>query len=163
LLITDDLDQGDPLDESWLAGLIEAEFALKRTAEATWPKITDFDRLEKVFMILEQQGIIALHCAGYTQSDGFEDAYEVYMDGGGADSDYTGHCFYTEQDQEEALEEGGGLFIGFGHFSGSDKQGAKVGELLRVGLEAEGFIVDWDGTINSRLHIQNFRWQRRSP
>jgi hypothetical protein len=35
--------------------------------------------------------------------------------------------------------------------------------MLRAAFEREGFNVEWDGTIKSRLFIKGFRWQRRSP
>lgn len=67
-----------------------------------------------------------------------------------------------EQDQEGALD-GSGLYIGFGHLSGNDAKAVKVGKMLRSSLEREGFNVEWDGTIKSRLFVKGFRWQRRSP
>lgn len=34
---------------------------------------------------------------------------------------------------------------------------------LPAALEREGFTVEWDGTIKTRLFVKGFRWQRRSP
>ena len=75
---------------------------------------------------------------------------------------YAGHCFYTEQDQQGALD-GSGMCIGFGHLSGDDAKGVEVGRLLRAALEHEGLSVEWDGTIQRRLFVKGFRWQRRGP
>lgn len=155
-------DQVRDVDEEWLGNVIDSEADSKRKAEEAWPKVTDFDRLDRAFTILEAQGVIALHRAGFTQSDGLEEVEDAYHDGGGRNSEYAGHCFYTEQDQEGALK-GSGLCIGFGHLSGNDAKGIKVGQLLRAALEREGFEVEWDGTIRSRLCLKEFRWQRRSP
>ena len=58
---------------------------------------------------------------------------------------------------------GSGLYIAFGHFSGNDAKGVKIGQLLRAALEREGFNVEWDGTIGRRLFVKGFRWQRRGP
>lgn len=160
LLIEDQLGEDDEVDDDWLNSVIRTEVDAKKKAEETWPKVTDFDRLDRAFTILEAMGIIALHRAGYTQSDGVEDVEDIYDDDN--NSDYSGHCFYTEQDQEHALD-GSGLCIGFGHRSGSISKGVKVGKTLRTVLENEGFSVEWDGTIDSRLLIKEFRWQRRSP
>jgi hypothetical protein len=176
LLWSGEFDQGDvasyirnhfgELDEAgktWLLEVIRSEFESKRKAEETWPKVTDFDRLDRAFTILEAQGIIALHRAGYTLSDGIEEVDAAYNEAGGKNSDFTGgFCFYTEQDQEGALD-GSGLYIGFGHLSGNDAKAVKVGNMLRASLEREGFNVEWDGTIKSRLFVKGFRWQRRSP
>jgi hypothetical protein len=159
LQIKDELGE---VDEGWLRQVIGSEVESKRKAEETWPKVTDFDHLDRAFTILEAQGIIALHRAGFTQSDGLEEVEDAYQERGGKNSDYAGHCFYTEQDQEGALG-GTGLYIGFGHLSGNDAKGVKVGQMLRAALEREGFDVEWDGTIKSRLCLKGFHWQRRSP
>lgn len=162
LQINDQLGEDDDIDEVWLGNAIRTEANSKRKAEATWPTVTDFDRLDRVFTILESQGIIALHMAGFTQSDGLEEVEDAYQEAGGKNSEYAGHCFYTEQDQEHALN-GRGLYVGFGHLLGKDAEGVKVGQTLRAALERGGFDVEWDGTINSRLLVKEFRWQRRSP
>jgi hypothetical protein len=139
-----------------------AEVAAKREAERTWPAVTDCDRLDRAFQALERHGIIALHRAGFTQSDGLDEVEEDYREAGGEASNYAGHCFYTEQDQEGALD-GDGMYIGFGHLTGDDAKGVEVGRLLRAALEREGLAVEWDGTIKSRLYVKGFRWQRRGP
>lgn len=162
LLIEDSLGVEDEVDEDWLRDAIAAEVAAKRAAEQTWPAVTDWDRLDRAFRALEQQGVIALHMAGFTQSDGLEEVETDYQEAGGKESNYAGHCFYTEQDQKNALD-GTGMYIGFGHLSGDDAKGIAVGHLLRAALEAEGLNVEWDGTIKSRLFVKGFRWQRRGP
>ena len=106
--------------------------------------------------------MIALHRAGFTQTDGLDEVEEEYREAGGKASGYTGHCFYTEQDQEGALD-GPGMYIGFGHLTGDDAKGVDVGHRVRAALEDEGLVVEWDGTIKSRLFVKGFRWQRRGP
>ena len=162
LLIEDNLGVGDKVDEDWLGNVIAAEVADKQAAEKTWPAVTDWDRLDRAFRALERQDVIALHMAGFTQSDGLEEVEDSYHEAGGKKSKYAGHCFYTEQDQKRALD-GDGIYIGFGHLSGDDAKGIAAGQLLRAALEAEGLNVEWDGTIKSRLFVKDFRWQRRGP
>lgn len=162
LLIEDQLGEEDEVDEDWLKKAIHREFAAKRKVEKTWPKVTDCDHLDRAFEALERQGVIALHMAGFTQTDGLEAVEDAYREAGGKKSKYAGHCFYTEQDQERALD-GSGLYIGFGHLSGDDAKGVEVGQRVRAALEREGLNVEWDGTIGRRLYVKGFRWQRRSP
>ena len=161
-LIEDSLGVGDVVDQGWLRDVIAAELAAKLEAEQAWPAVTDCDRLDRAFQALQRQGIIALHRAGFTQSDGLEEVEDDYHEAGGAASDYAGHCFYTEQDQQRALD-GSGMYIGVGHLSGEDAKGVEVGRRLRAALEAEGLTVEWDGSIGRRLFVKGFRWQRRSP
>ncbi len=162
LLIEDQLDEHDELDERWLRKAIRSEIAAKRKAETNWPKVTDCDRLDRVFQSLERQHVIALHIAGFTQSDGLEEVEDEYHEAGGKKSMYAGHCFYTKQDQEHALN-GDGMHIGFGHLSGNDAKGIEVGNILRAALLSEGLNVEWDGTIKTRLYVKGFCWQRRGP
>ncbi len=149
-------------DEKWLKKIIKTEFAAKRKAEKKWPKITDWDRLDLAFDALIEQGMIALHVAGFTQSDGLDDVEFEYENSDRDKSEYTGHCFYTEQDMECALG-GGGIFIGFGHLSGKKAKGVEVGQKVQAALEEQGFKVTWNGTIGERLQIKKFRYQRRGP
>jgi hypothetical protein len=162
LMIEDQLGEKDEVDEDWLRKAIRREFAAKRKAEKTWPKVTDCDLLDRAFDALEGQGVISLHIAGFTQSEGLWEVEQEYRDAGGEKSSYAGHCFYTEQDLESALH-GGGLWIGYGHLSGNDARGVEVGLLVRSALEIEGLKVNWDGTIGRRLFLEGFRYQRRSP
>jgi len=160
--IKDHFGQLDDICKFWLLEVIRSEFELKQKAEETWPKVTDFDRLDRAFTMLEAQGIIALHRAGFDQSDGMEEVEDAFHESGRKNSDCAGYCFYTEQDQEAALD-GSGLYIGFGHLSGHEAKAVKIGEMLYASLVREGFNVDWDGTFESRLFLKWFRWQRRSP
>jgi hypothetical protein len=152
----------DEVDKLWLYNFIISEFQSKRLAEESWPQVTDFDRIERAFQALDAQGIIALHRAGYTHSDGHEEVSMAYENAGGRSSEYTGYCFYTEQDQESTLTRDE-LYIAFGHLSGDEKKGVIIGRKLRSALESEGFVIDWDGTFSSRLIVKAFLWQRRSP
>lgn len=162
IMIEDQLGEEDEVDEDWLNKEIGREFAAKRKAEKTWPKVTDCDHLDRAFEALQRQGVIALHMAGFTQTGGLEEVEDAYREAGGKKSKYAGHCFYTEQDQEGALD-GSGLYVGFGHLSGDDAKGVEVGQMVRAALEREGLNVEWDGTIKTRLYVKGFRWQRRSP
>src|SRR5687768_5404214 len=55
-----------------LRELIEAEAAKLRAEQASWPEVTDCDRLDTVFDSLTADGILALQNAGCTLSEGLE-------------------------------------------------------------------------------------------
>jgi ankyrin repeat protein len=59
--------------------------------------------------------------------------------------------------------ESGDLWLAFGHFSGKKKLGVDIGRRIKHALEAAGFAVEWNGSIDRRLLVKGFRWQRRSP
>jgi hypothetical protein len=75
-----------------LRAAVESELAVKATAEKTWPRVTDCDRLDAVFAELDRGGTIALQNAGYTMSDGYSDVGERLAE---CDRDQVkGYCFY---------------------------------------------------------------------
>jgi hypothetical protein len=162
-VIDEEVFECDGEDEDWLRNAIRREFRKKRAAERTWPEVTDCDRLDRAFEALRKQGLLAGHRTGYTQQDGLEVITGRYKEAGGKESNLAGYCFYTIQDLEGAMEGDTGLFLAFGHFSGSSRKGVAVGCQLREVFERFGFTVVWDGSIKARLLLSGFRWQRRSP
>ena len=111
-------------DEEALRRFAEAEFKRKREAEEHWPDETDVDRLDQVFSALEKMGVLGLHYAGYTMSDGHTSAAEelaLYPS-----NPFVGYCFYHGQDMERAIE-GKGLMLAFDHVQGDVPEKKEVG------------------------------------
>jgi hypothetical protein len=152
----------DETSESDVEKAIREEFARKKEAETHWPEITDCDKLDQAFEKLNDTGIIALHYAGTTQSDGLDDVTEMYYELGGKDSNVTGYCFYHGQDVDGAIESGE-LYIAFGDIHGTDEKGVETGLHIKKTLTEAGFDVVWDGAIDQRICIRNMAWQRRGP
>src|SRR5262249_28086762 len=96
----------DESDPSWLRSQTAQKSAEKEAEEATWGSVTDCDRLDQVFDSLEEQGILALQNAGYTQSEGISDVSELYHDAGSEQSGIVGYCFYHGQDLERVMASG---------------------------------------------------------
>lgn len=159
----DDLFTDDPemaVDRAVIEGALAAEFAAKATAEKSWPKETDCDRLDRVFEALNESGICALQNAGYTQSDGFSDVSEVIHEQGR--ENFRGYCFYHGQDLERAVA-GKGLLLAFGDLDQSDAKSLSVAHAIVDALKKERFTVSWDGTVKTRIDITNIAWKRRTP
>ncbi|MBA4388768.1 MAG: hypothetical protein C0404_12355 [Verrucomicrobia bacterium] len=154
----DDLLENDA-NERMLRASVVPEFAKKREAEKTWPSITDCDRLGTVFAALEKRGILCLQNTGYTMSDGHEDACEALS--GHPKGKYFGYTFYHGQDVERAVD-GGGLTLAFDHVDGDVPDKLKVGLSVKEELEREGFVLNWNGTVDQRISIPHFDWKRRN-
>ena len=146
----------DDADEDMLRAAVGPEFDRKKKAEEGWPETTDCDRLDAVFESLGKSGVLCLHNAGYTMSDGHSDAVELLDDQ--PRNRYSGYCFYHGQDVERAVNNGG-LFLAFDSVNGSDK--LKVGLAVKGQLEAAGFAVEWNGSAETRICIPAFDWKRR--
>jgi hypothetical protein len=146
-------------DEKMLRAAVPEEFARKAAAEKSWPAETDCDRLDAGFELLNAEGIIALQNAGYTMSDGISDVSEVLYERG--EEGIAGYCFFHGQDFERVLN-GEGLNLAFGDRFDNPADKAAIGKRVQEVLETKGFVIDWNGDPEKRLHIPQFDWKRRS-
>jgi len=138
--------------------LLDTELENKRTLERKWPDLTDCDRLEQAFDRLNGQGIVALHNAGFTQSEGlYEVGQELHER---AVDEHLGYCFYHEQDVANALD-GSGLHFSFGDFDDIGDQKHRVARAVMQELNSAGFAIEWDGNTQTRLYIPRFEWMKR--
>lgn len=154
----------EPAQKAWLRERIDAELRSKLAEEATWPTVTDCDRLDQVFETLQAQGIMVEQDVGMTKSDALEivtEAFQWAQEDGEAEG-IEGYCYYTGQDLEHVFE-AGELWLGFGHFAGKEELALEIGERIKSTLEVAGFVVQWQGDEQARMVVKGFRWQRRSP
>lgn len=120
----------------------------------------NFLKLDLAFTSLSKQGIVALHYSGYTQSDGFEDCNEVATELHEKGQKVVGCCFYTEQDLGHILHgDSTLLYLSFGNYF--EKPTAKeVGQIIVDELKSAGFCVQWDGTVETKIGIKHFKWDK---
>ncbi len=149
------------LDERAVSAAIDSCIAKWKSSQVDWPDVTDCDRLDSVFAQLNEQGIVAMHNAGMTQSDGHDDFRDIY-DKHPNKSRLLGYCYYHGQDLERVVR-GGPLFFSFGPCDAKleETEGPRVGRMIAQQLTNAGFDVEWDGTFNERIRIPKFNWQRR--
>jgi hypothetical protein len=149
----------DDADEAMLRATVAPEFDKKAAAETSWPDTTDCDRLDQAFEEPNSRGVIALHDAGYTMSDGISDVSEELHERGR--KGINGYCFYHGQDVERAMA-GGGLMIAFGDLDDDKTRKTEVGRSVTDVLKKFGFAVEWKGDPEIPLNIPAFDWKRRS-
>ncbi|MBD0688564.1 DUF6891 domain-containing protein [Streptomyces sp. CBMA123] len=162
-------DQGLTQEE---AERIVAPLWTERLAEqADWPELTDVDRLEQAFDLLEDQGIVAAMdftcCAGCGYA-------EI---GGEADEDSVGFVFFHQQDTEAAAA-GLGLMLRYGTFrTGEEADGeldeesaaaagrrtVEVGRAVVTALELVDLPVEWDGSPQKAIRVAPMEWLNRLP
>lgn len=120
----------------------------------------NFLKLDSVFCKLGKHGIVALHCAGYTQSDGFDDCNEIASEWQEDGKRVVGCCFYTMQDLEHILhKESDLLYFSFGNYY-DEPTAEEVGQIIVKELETAGFHVKWDETADKRIAAENFKWDK---
>jgi hypothetical protein len=160
-ILTEELYELGELDPDEVAGAVDAVMAEHEKQKVTWPRVTDCDRLNSVFVALSAKGIIVLQNAGYTQSDGMDDVSEVFHTHRNRES-MIGYCFFHGQDLERAID-GRGLYLAFGPKDSKKEQtgGPLIGALITDELKHGGFTVQWNETFNQRIFIPAIDWKRR--
>jgi len=160
-ILREEMYEPGELDEAEVTVAVDATFASLEKEKATWPSITDCDKLDRVFEALNTLGIIALQNAGYTQSDGYDDTREIYHRRADRDK-VIGYCFYHGQDLERAVC-GEGLYLAFGPMDAQNEEteGPRVGAMIVEELKRMGFSPQWNGTFNQRIHVPAIDWKRR--
>lgn len=157
--IVEDEGWENEIDEQWLKESITREYEKHLANSKTWQHPTDTDRLHKVFDGIIKQNIVALHNAGFTQSDALFDVQDVWQDLEDEGTQPVGYCYYHGQDLERAIEDGV-LCIGYyGAKENNDKEAILIGNKIATALREEGFDVNWNAAASKRIEIKNFNWQ----
>ncbi len=121
----------------------------------------NFQKLDMAFQNLNKQGIVSLHCAGYVQSDGFDDCNEIATDLYEKGEKVIGCCFYTMQDVERILhEDSTSLYFSFGNYF-DEPTAQEIGQMIVKEFEAVGFSTQWDQTANKKIAIKDLKWDKQ--
>lgn len=149
-------------DAQWLKAEIAAQFGEKKRVEASWPERTDWDKIAFIFARLDATGIIALHNAGMTQSDGLSDVGEERYRRSENASDITGFVFYTQQDVERVLTDGT-LYLAFGRIDNSPVDPMRIAQRIVDAFNAAGFKAKMPADTRERIVVSGISWKKRSP
>lgn len=157
-IITDILEEA--ANEEMLRALVAEEFARKAEAEKSWPEVTDVDRLAAALERLNDQGIVAIHNAGWDKSEGFHRCLDTYRSAG-SPQELFGICYYTSQDINSAID-GKGIYLGYSSTRAEDEEtdALKTAELICAEVKTAGLNVEWCGDTNSRIKV-DLKWQLR--
>lgn len=151
------------IEESWVKDLIESEYRKRmEAAENEWGYPTDPFLLADAFDELRRMGIIAIHNAGYTTSDGEADVVEIEsaLREHGIESE--GYCFYHEQDLERALDEDNPMLpLSFQKVDNSDPAVTeKMGHIIVDVLRKNKLNANWSGDVNEKIIISPILWNK---
>lgn len=149
-------------DDEALAARVEklVASALQRhyTAQKSWPEVTDCDRLDRAFWLLEKDGIVARQNFTCCQTCGH---YEIEDEVAGAAKrrKVRGYTFFHTQDTERAAA-GEGLFLAYGSTAGSEAATIDVARHIVAAIERAGLKADWDGSTATRIFVK-LKWKKR--
>jgi hypothetical protein len=159
-LVCRDMYAPGEVDKAQVKALIAATLREVIAEQASWPEVTDCDRLDRVFAALRKRHLIALQNAGCMHTEGYD---EVLVARHRRRASHTaGYCYYTLQDAIDA-QRGRGLRLSFGPLDPHEEEarGAEVGRAVVAALAAQGFETSWNGTFAERIHVPRLAWRRR--
>ncbi|HEX5595136.1 MAG TPA: hypothetical protein VFX61_03800, partial [Micromonosporaceae bacterium] len=130
-----------------VADVLFAEFLAD---QATWPAVTDNDRLTTAFRELDVAGIVARENFACCQNCGHAEITAEIKD----DETRRGYVFYHGQDAERGAN-GDGIYLAYG---GQDPT-AVADETVRV-LRSHGLAPVWSGSAGQRIQVP-MRWHQR--
>jgi uncharacterized protein DUF6891 len=139
--------------------LTEAALRAHARAQATWPAVTDCDRLDAAFAELERRGIVARQNFSCCMNCGSSEIWGEVADARGEGRVVRGCTFYHEQDTRRAAE-GGGVLLAFQSTEDGDDAAARVGREIVEVLRAHGLRPEWNGTAARRIAVP-MDWKRR--
>lgn len=141
--------------------LMQEALAAHRAAQATWPDITDCDRLDAAFSELTRNGIVCRHdftccCTCGVAEIGAEIRAETQRG-----VKVRGHAFYHMQDTDRATE-GLGLLLNYSDLRGEKPAGEEIGREIAASLQRHGLTTEWNGDFSTRIAVK-LDWKRRRP
>jgi hypothetical protein len=127
--------------------------------QESWPDVTDCDRLDDAFAELNRCGIVCrqnFSCCGNCGVAEIGAEIQVERARGLV---VRGYAFYHMQDTESAAE-GYGLYLNYGSVEGGKAAALQVGRSIVEALERHGLATEWNGRIDTRIHVR-LDWKRR--
>jgi hypothetical protein len=149
---------------------------LLASEKATWPEVTDCDRLDRVEVALRERGILLWQvspcCDSCTWGELAARIDVINRRHPGFRDRIRGYAFFIDQNMPEGLSDSTELtvYIGYGWFSPDNKEVAPesyVKNALVIAREVceclrdEGFEANWDGSFARKIGV-SLSWQRRT-
>lgn len=141
--------------EDDVIALVTQAWTARIAEQQHWPAVTDVDKLERAFELLEASGVLARDNFTCCQNCGHSEIGDAR-----ADTSYDGYTFFHLQDTERAAS-GSSLFLAYGSFS-EDTGAEAIGRRVIDAIQAQGLTVEWDGTADTRISVK-LDWKKRLP
>jgi len=131
-----------------------------RAAQANWPEVTDYDKLDAAFAALEKSGVISRQNFTCCGSCGAAEIWDEVEQAKRLGRVARGYAFFHQQDTDAAVE-GDGLYLNYGACEDTPEAIIAVGREIVQALEVKGLKTDWDGRLEKRIGVQ-MDWKRRT-
>jgi len=157
----DDICPNAPLLQAESERLLREAVRDQLADQATWCPVTDCDRLDRAFAVLEATGIV---CRQHFSCCGTCAATEIWQEISREEEkgrSIRGCAHYHEQDTEAAVS-GHGVYLSYGAVEEGEDPSVAIGHEIVAALEREGLKVTWDGRLSQRIGV-SLEWKRRLP
>lgn len=140
--------------------MVQEALNAHRAAQASWPDVTDYDKLDAAFSALEEAGVVSRQNFTCCGSCGSAEIWDEVDEAKRLGRPVRGYAFFHQQDTESAVD-GYGLYLAYGACEAGSKASLGVGHEIVQALDAKGLKTDWNGRIEKRIGVQ-LDWKRRS-
>jgi hypothetical protein len=140
--------------------MVQEALKAHQTAQASWPDVTDYDKLDAAFAALEASGVISRQNFACCGTCGAAEIWLEIDDAKRLGRPARGYAFFHQQDTEAAVV-GDGLYLNYGACEDTSEAIIAVGQEIVQALEVKGLKTDWDGQLEKRIGVQ-MDWKRRT-
>lgn len=143
-----------------VAQLVRDAIEAHRREQATWPDVTDCDRLDHAFRRLEAAGVVARAHFTCCQNCGCHEIRDEIAAAQAGGRSVRGYAFFHLQDTERAVA-GHALCLSYGPVDQASPPAAfeAIGRLVIGALREAGLRPEWNGSAAQRISLP-LRWQR---
>lgn len=138
--------------------MVDSEISDLKHEQATWPVITDYDRLDTAMAALEDSGIVARQNFTCCQTCGHAEIYDEIKSLEKSGRKVRGYTFFHHQATEAAVE-GGGINFAYGSANDSEDAASIANEVAKA-MRNAGLKVDWNGKTTMCVMVE-LDWKRR--
>lgn len=141
-----------------IPAIVDQALSEHAAEETSWTTVTDCDRLDAAFQLMEEQGVVARQNFACCQTCGHAEIGDEITTTQ-ALRKVVGYTFFHMQDTDRAVE-GGGLFLAYGSVTDTEEHTLAVGNAVVACLRQAGLQPTWDSDTAKRIHVP-LDWKRR--
>jgi hypothetical protein len=150
----------DPASARAAAAVVaERALAAHREAQASWPAVTDCDRLDAAFTELDAAGVLARQHYRCCATCGIQDILDELQQAEKLGRPVRGYTFFHVQDTEHAVG-GEALYLSYGTGETGTASAVQIGLEVVETLRRHGLEPGWNGRVAHRICLP-LQWQRR--
>ncbi|MGV8038754.1 MAG: hypothetical protein AB2L07_01255 [Thermoanaerobaculaceae bacterium] len=141
-----------------IPAIVDQALSEHAAEEASWTTVTDCDRLDTAFRLMEERGVVARQNFACCQTCGHAEIGDE-ISKTQALRKVVGYTFYHMQDTDRAAE-GGGLYLAYGSLADTKEHALAVGNTVVACLREAGLQPIWDNDAAKRIYVP-LDWKRR--